>query len=247
MNKLTSSPVANAEPAPKAPVKTIVLVHGAFADGSAWDAVTPILEAKGFHVVAVHEPLTSLADDVAATKRAIEAQPGKVLLVGHSYGGVVITEAGNGDKVAGLVYVAAFAPDNGESVNDLGKGSPPPSWVTKLIVTDGFLSLPTEVVASDFAQDLSAAETRLLATKQGPIAARCFDDKVTTAAWHVKPSWYLQTDLDHMIAPAAQAFMAKRIGAKVTTIKASHVPMVAKPKDVANAILAAAGASGGSS
>ncbi len=122
---------------PGKPQRSIVLVHGAFADGSSWDRVIPILQAKGYNVVAVHEPLTSLADDVAATKRVIDAQPGEVILVGHSYGGAVITEAGNNLKVVGLVYVAAFAPDTGESVNDLGKGKPAPGWVTGVKVDEG--------------------------------------------------------------------------------------------------------------
>jgi len=220
---------------------TIVLVHGAFADGSSWDKVTPALEAKGFRVVAVYDPMSSLADDVAATKRVIEAQPGRVILVGHSYGGAVITEAGNDKKVAALVYVAAFVPDAGESINDLGKGQPPPPWVTKLVVDSaGFASLPVEVVTGDFAQDLPAADARLLAAKQGPIAARCFDDKIKTAAWRTKPSWYVRADADHMIAPAAQEFMAKRANAKLTTVKGSHVIMLSRPADVTAAILAAA-------
>lgn len=222
---------------------TVVLVHGAFADGSSWDKVTPSLEAKGFRVVAVYDPMTSLADDVAATRRVIEAQPGPVILVGHSYGGAVITEAGNDKKVAALVYVAAFVPDAGESINDLGKGQPPPPWVKKLVVDKGgFASLPTEVVTGDFAQDLPAAEARLLATKQGPIAARCFDDKITTAAWRSKPAWYVRAEADHMIDPQAQAFMAKRANAKVTSVKGSHVIMLSRPAEVTATILAAAAA-----
>lgn len=224
-----------------APVKnTIVLVHGAFADGSSWDRVTPLLEAKGYNVIAVHESLSSLADDVAATKRAIAQATGKVTLVGHSYGGAVITEAGNDDKVTGLVYIAAFAPDTGESINDLGKGQPAPPWLKKLIVTQGFAALPADAVATDFAQDLGATETQLMATKQGPIALRCFDDKISKAAWHAKPSWYLRSEADHMIDPQAQALMAKRAGAATKSVKASHVPMLSKPQDVAETILAAA-------
>jgi pimeloyl-ACP methyl ester carboxylesterase len=233
-------PTASADSAAKSPV-TVVLVHGAFADGSSWDKVTPLLEAKGFRVVAVYDPMSSLADDVAATKRVIEAQPGPVVLVGHSYGGAVITEAGNDRKVASLVYVAAFAPDAGESINDLGKGHPAPPWVKKLVVDrGGFATLPTDVVASDFAQDLPAGDTRIIAAKQGPIAARCFDDKITTAAWHAKPSWYVRAESDHMIDPDAQAFMAKRAGAKLTSVKGSHVVMLSHPADVTAVILAAA-------
>ena len=246
---LFSSLIATARAdAPLSSRTTVVLVHGAFADGSSWDKVTPLLLAKGYNVVAVHEPLSSLADDVAATKRVIDAQPGKVILVGHSYGGAVITEAGNDEKVTALVYVAAFAPDSGESINDLGKGQPAPQWVTRLAVDSaGFASLPADVVGTEFAQDLPARDAQLLASKQGPIAARCFDDKIKAAAWHRKPSWYLRAELDHMIAPAAQELMAKRAGAKLTSVKTSHVMMLVKPKDVASMILAAAAASGASS
>ena len=212
------------------PVKSIVLVHGAFADGSSWDRVTPILEAKGYRVIAVYDSMSSLADDVAATKRAIALAPGPVLLVGHSYGGAVITEAGNDPKVAGLVYVAAFAPDSGESINDLGKGAPPPPWVKELVVdSGGFAWLPAATIATDFAQDLPAAERRLLATKQGPVAARAFDDRITTAAWHTKPTTYVRAELDHMIDPGAQAFMAKRANAKLVSVRTSHVAMLARP------------------
>ena len=223
------------------PVKTIVLVHGAFADGSSWDRVTPLLEAKGYRVVAVHEPLSSLEADVAATKRAIEIAPGPVLLVGHSYGGFVITEAGNSDKVTGLVYVSAFAPDNGESINDMFKGKPAPDW-TKTAVVDsaGFAWLPRATVAADFAQDLSGDEIDLLTTKQGPLAMKIFDDHVKTAAWHTKPSWFIRPEQDRMIDPTAQATMAKRAGAKMTSVKASHVVMISHPKEVAAVILAAA-------
>ncbi|HEY4178051.1 MAG TPA: alpha/beta hydrolase [Kofleriaceae bacterium] len=221
---------------------TIVLVHGAFADGSSWDKVAPALESKGYHVVAVYDPMSSLADDVAATKRVIEAQKGPVVLVGHSYGGAVITEAGNDPKVQALVYVAAFAPDAGESINGLGKGQPPPPWVTKLVVDSaGFASLPTDVVLSDFAQDLKPADAKLVAYKQGPIAARCFDDKIKTAAWRTKSSWFVIPGSDHMIDPKAQGFMAKRAGSKVTSVKgASHVVMLSKSADVVSTILAAA-------
>jgi pimeloyl-ACP methyl ester carboxylesterase len=229
---------------PAAPVaaKTIVLVHGAFADGSSWDKVTPVLQAAGYNVVAVYEPLTSLADDVAATKRVIDAQPGPVLLVGHSYGGVVITEAGNHDKVSGLVYVAAFAPDAGESIQDIGAGKPQPEWAKKLILDPaGFLTLPLEVVTKDFAQDVSPTDAKVIAAKQGPIAAKAFADKVKTAAWKTKPSWFVRAEADHMIDPAGQELMAKRAGSKLTSVKgASHVVMWSKPKAVTDVILAAA-------
>ena len=224
----------------KTPPRSIVLVHGAFADGSSWDRVVPLLQAKGYTVVSVHDPMTSLADDVAATKRAISEQPGEVILVGHSYGGAVITEAGNDPKVVGLVYVAAFAPDSNESINDLGKGQPPPPWVTQLQVDQGFARLPAATVLKEFAQDLPPAEAELLAVKQGPVFAKCFDDKIQTAAWRTKRSWYIRTSYDHMIDPRAQAFMAQRMGATVTSVDASHVAMLSKPQQVAAVILDAA-------
>ena len=240
---VTSSMIAtgSAEAEVAAPQKSVVLVHGAFADGSSWDRVVTILQAKGYNVVAVHESLTSLANDVATTKRAIDAQPGEVILVGHSYGGAVITEAGNDPKVTALVYIAAFAPDTGESINDLGKGQTPPPWVGAMKVDSaGFASLPQSTVLADFAQDVPAAEARLLASKQGPIFAGSFNEKIRTAAWHTKPVWYIQTALDHMVNPVAQAAMAKRMHAIVTSLQASHAAMISKPKEVAEVILAAA-------
>ena len=237
---IASATVASAESRP-APTKTIVLVHGAFANGSSWDRVAPLLEAKGYRVVSVHQPLSSLEADVAATRRAIEVAPGPVLLVGLSYGGFVITEAGTSDKVTGLVYIAAFAPDNGESVNDMFKGKPAPAWVkTAVVDSAGFAWLPRATVASEFAQDLSADEISLLTTTQAPIALKNFDDHIKVAAWRTKPSWFIRPDHDRMLDPEAQATMAKRAGAKLTTVRSSHVVMLSHPKDVAAVILSAA-------
>jgi len=158
---------------------SIVLVHGAFADGSSWAKVIPILQAKGYRVTAVQNPLTSFADDVAATKRALAQQEGPVILVGHSWAGVVITEAGTDPKVVGLVYIAAFAPDQGEAVGDLGKPYPPPPALAAPIVDkEGFLSLSTEAVVKHFASDLPAAEARVLAATQGPISGSAFGAQV---------------------------------------------------------------------
>ena len=225
------------------PQKTVVLVHGAFADGSSWDRVIPLLQAKGLKVVAVQNPLTSLADDVAATKRAIDGQSGRVILVGHSWGGTVITEAGAHDKVAALVYVAAFAPDAGQSSNDLGKDGPPPPGLANIRPDSaGFLSLTPENVARDFAQDLPAAQTAVMAVTQGPIAGKSFDDKVSNAAWKSKPSWYIVAEKDRMIQPDLERAMAKKINARTTTLPTSHVPMLSRPNDVATVILAAAAA-----
>jgi len=223
--------------------KTVVLVHGAFADGSSWDRVIPLLQAKGLKVVAVQNPLTSLADDVAATKRAIDGQSGPVILVGHSWGGTVITEAGNHGKVAALVYVAAFAPDAGEASSDLGKGGPPPPGSANIRPdSSGFLYLTPEGVAKDFAQDLPAAQTAVMAVTQGPIAGKSFDEKVSNAAWKSKPSWYIVAGKDRMIQPDLERAMAKKINARTTTLPTSHVPMLSRPNDVATVILAAADA-----
>jgi pimeloyl-ACP methyl ester carboxylesterase len=222
--------------------KTVVLVHGAFADGSSWDKVIPLLQAKGLKVVAVQNPLTSLADDVAAAKRVIDAQTGPVILVGHSWGGTVITEAGSHDKVAALVFVAAFAPDVGESTADLGKnGPPPPGAATIKPDSAGFLYLTPEGVAKNFAQDLPAAQTKLMAVTQGPIFAKAFEDKVTSAAWKNKPSWYIVAEKDRMIQPELERAMAMKINAKTTALPTSHVPMQSQPKEVAAVIIAAAG------
>jgi len=221
--------------------KTVVLVHGAFADGSSWDKVIPLLQAKGLRVVAVQNPLTSLADDVAATKRAIDASPGPVVLVGHSWGGVVITEAGNDDKVTALVYVAAFAPDDGQSVADAAKDTPPPPGRASIKPDAvGFLSLTPEGMAKDFAFDVPAAQTKIMAVTQGPVNSKCFGEKVTTAAWKKKPSWYIVADKDRMIDPEQQKSMAQRIKAKTTVVPSSHVVMLSHPADVANVIEEAA-------
>jgi pimeloyl-ACP methyl ester carboxylesterase len=220
---------------------TIVLCHGAFADGASWDKVIPLLEAKGYAVVAIHEPLSSLADDVAVAKRAIAQQPGDVILVGHSYGGMIITDAGNDPKVKALVYIAAFAPDANETITDLGKGKPAPPWQAQLKVDSaGFATLPSDAVAKYFAPDLAAAEIKLVAATQGPISTTVFGAKVATPAWKSRPSWYLRAEDDQMIDPAGQALMAKRANATVTSIKSSHVPMLSHPADVAKIILAAA-------
>lgn len=223
--------------------KTVVLIHGAFADGSSWDKVIPILQAKGLKVVAVQNPLTSLGDDVAAGKRVIDAQSGPVILVGHSWGGTVITELGDHPKVAALVYVAAFAPDVGESTGDLGKGGPPPPGSASIRPdAAGFLYLTPEGVAKDFAQDLPAAQTKIMAVTQGPIFGKAFDEKVSRAAWKSKPSWAIVAEKDRMIQPDLQRAMAKKINAKVTALPTSHVPMQSRPNDVAAVILAAAAA-----
>lgn len=220
--------------------KTVVLVHGAWADGSSWNKVIPMLEAKGLHVVAVQNPLSSLADDVAATNRVINLQSGPVILVGHSWAGAVITQAGNNDKVAALVYVAAFAPDGGQSINDLIAGFPAPPYTETLIKDErGFLYLAPEALTQYFAPDVAPATQKLLTATQSPWFYGCLADKVTKAAWHDKPSWWVLTEKDQIIDPRLQQGMAAAANATVTKVQSSHVAMLSHPADVAATILAA--------
>ncbi|OJA71987.1 hypothetical protein BGV71_24075 [Burkholderia ubonensis] len=234
---------AAAHAAPKEDLKgtNVVLVHGAFADGSSWNRVIPLLEARGLHVVSVQNPLSSLADDAAAARRAIDQQQGPVVLVGHSWAGVVISEAGNDDKVKSLVYVAAFAPDSGQSIADVTQGLPPPAWASELSKdAAGFARLSDKAIAQDFAPDLPPVQQRIVAATQGPWFGGCIAEKVAQAAWHAKPSSYVVATQDRMIDPTLQETMAKRIGATVTRVNGSHVAMLSQPKAVADAIIAAA-------
>jgi len=222
-------------------VRNVILVHGAFADGSSWSKVVPLLQAKGYNVTAVQIPLTSFADDVAATKRALALQKGPVILVGHSWAGVVITEAGVDPKVAGLVYVAAFAPDLNEQVGELGKKfAPPPALAAPIADAQGFLSLSPEAFVKQFAWDLPAAEARVLAAAQGPINASAFEAKVSSVAWKSKPSWFIVAKQDRAIDPEEERFFAKRANGTVTELNTSHVPMLSKPREVAAVIMNAA-------
>lgn len=240
---LVSSAVAeeNTQPASRAAKTTVVLVHGAFADGSAWNRIIPLLQAEGLEVVAVQNPLTSLQDDVAFTHRAIESQPGPVVLVGHSWGGAVITQAGDRDKVKALVYVAAFAPSLGETSLDGVKDFPPAIGLENPQVdASGFLKLSKESIAAHFAQDVSAEEANLIAVTQGAVQGANFEEKLTVAAWKAKPSWYIVAEQDLMIQPDAQRALAAKINAKTTLLPASHVPMLSRPHDVAKVIIEAA-------
>lgn len=222
---------------------TVVLVHGAFADGSSWDRVIPKLQANNYQVIAVQLPLTSLKDDVAATERAIARAQGDVVLVGHSWGGTVITEAGQDKKVKALVYVAAFAPDKGQSTAELADSYPAPPGSAALAKTgDGFLYLPPEGLAKNFTPDLPAAQQKLLAVTQGPIRAAAFGDKVTQASWAQKPSWYLVSQQDRMINPSLERAMAQKIHAHTREVAASHVSMLSQPDSVAQIIREAADA-----
>jgi pimeloyl-ACP methyl ester carboxylesterase len=217
---------------------SVVIVHGAFADGSDWAKVIPLLQAQGLRVTAVQNPLSSLADDAAAAKRAIDAQPGKVVLVGHSWGGAVITEAGANPKVSALVYVAAFAPEVGQPIGELGKNYPKPSGLAHFAPdAAGWLYLTPEGMSKHFAQDLPAATTAVMTATQGPIFGAAFGDKVSVAAWKQKPSWYLLAEADRMIAPELQRATAQAIKAKLSTVNASHVPQQSQPAAVAAVIL----------
>jgi pimeloyl-ACP methyl ester carboxylesterase len=236
---------ARAQPESAQPqrVHNIVLVHGAWADGSSWHKVIPLLEKKGFHVTAVHLPFTTFADDVAAVKRTLALQDGPVLLVGHSYGGAVITEAGNDPKVVGLVYVAAFAPDGGQSAGDLNSEYPPTPGAKEFRPdASGFLRLTDKGIAEDFAQDLSTAEKEVLAATEGQTSGpNELAAKVTTPAWRSKPSFYIVADKDRMIPPELERKLAAQMHATTIHIPSSHVPMLSHPTEVANFISEAAG------
>ena len=222
-------------------IKNIVLVHGGFVDGSGWQGVYKILTAEGFNVRIVQNPTLSLADDVAVTKRTIASSDGPVILVGHSYGGVVVTEAGNDPKVKGLVYIAAFAPDRGESVSSLIANPPPGAPVPPILPPqDGFLFLDRSKFAASFAADVEPALAAFMADSQVPWGVEALGGAVSNPAWRSKPSWYLVSTDDKMIPPPAQRSMAKRAEAKVVETAGSHSVYVSKPKVVADLIAQAA-------
>ena len=218
-----------------------MLVHGAFADGTSWAKVIPILEARGFHVVAVQNPLTSLADDASATRRLIALQDGPVILVGHSWGGAVITEVGDDPKVAGLVYVAAWMPEAGHSANEASKpfGQTP---VVKEIKVDAqhFASLSEDGVLNDFANGLPMVERRLVLAVQGQTYGPMFDEKLTHAAWKSKPSWHVISMNDRTLSPAMEEDAAKRSGGVAVKLPTCHVAMLQEPEKVADVITEAA-------
>jgi len=239
------APAANAAPASASAVKNIVLVHGGFVDGSGWSAVHRILTADGYKVTIVQNPTATLTDDVAVTRRALAAQDGPSILVGHSYGGVVITEAGSDPKVKGLVYVAAFAPDAGESVSSL-IAHPAPGAPTPPILPprDGFLFLDKARFAASFAADVDPAEAAFMADSQVPWGVAALAGQVTAPAWKAKPSWYLVASEDHMIPPPAQRAMASRAGSHVQEATGSHAIYVSQPQAVARLIEEAAEGTG---
>ncbi|HSI64168.1 MAG TPA: alpha/beta hydrolase [Candidatus Saccharimonadia bacterium] len=216
---------------------TIVLVHGLWADGSSWNKIiTPLVE-DGFEVISVQNPTTTLEDDVAAANAAIERAKGDVILVGHSWGGFVITESGAHPKVKGLVYVAAFAPDKGETVPTLSANAAPTKLSDFLKETNGLLTVSKEGVAKVFAGDLSKSEQEVIYVVQQPASPRVFAGVGQHAAWKTKPSWYVVASEDKTINPELEAWMAKRAKAKTTVLEASHVAMLSKPKEVLEVIL----------
>lgn len=221
---------------PTAP--TVVLVHGAWADGSSWQRVIPFLLDKGVPVVAVQNPTSSLDADVAATKVVLDAIDGPVVLVGHSWGGAVITEAGNDPKVEALVYVAAFAPDAGETLGELVNAHPAPPGLSQ--VRDdgaGNLKLSVEGWIDDVGQDLPEAEARVLSVVQPPLPASTFGDKVSAAAWRAKPSWYVVSAQDRVVSVELERMFAERMGATTSEVDASHLSILSQPRAIAQIVL----------
>ena len=222
-------------------VKNVVLVHGGFVDGAGWEGVHKILKKDGYNVSIVQNPTISLEDDVAVTKRVLAAQDGPAILVGHSYGGAVITEAGNDPKVAGLVYITAFAPDKGESVATLIKDPPPGAPVPPIQPPqDGYLFLDKAKFAASFAADVDAEKAAFMADSQVSWGVAALSGAISEPAWKTKPSWYLVVTEDKMIPPAAQRSMSKRAGSTVVEVKGSHAIYVSQPGAVAALIEKAA-------
>jgi pimeloyl-ACP methyl ester carboxylesterase len=237
-NKFSAHAAGSGRPA-------IVLVHAALMDGSSWNKVIAILQRAGLRAIAVQNPLTSLGDDVAATERVIAAQDGPVVLVGHSWGGSVITQAGANGKVKALVYVAATAPAKGQSVADLFKNAPPtPGGAEIKPDAAGYLTMSPEGFVKDFAPDLPPVEAGVLAVSQAPIAGKAFAEPVTAAAWQAKPSWYIVAGQDRMMPAELERSMAATIKAKTVTIPASHALILSHPQEVAATIIEAANSVG---
>lgn len=227
---------ANSNGAPPEPIRNIVLVHGAFADGTGWRGVYNELTSRGYKVSVVQNPLTSFEDDVAATRRVLARQDGPVILVGHSYGGSVITEVGEDSRVAGLVYVAAFAPEIGYSTLDQYAQIPAPPNFQPDVQPDGFAFLNYATFTAGFAGDTSEADGGFLRDSQVPIAMKALETKVTVAAWRSKPSWYVVATEDGAIAPELQRSTAERISATTTEVAGSHVVFLTQPSAVADVI-----------
>ena len=221
--------------------KNVVLVHGLYADGSSWIDVIPYLQRAGLQVTAVQNPLTSLADDVAATRRVLALQDGPTVLVGHSFAGTIISEAGNDPKVSALVYVAARAPDAGEDFGALAAKFPKPPASAGVVKQDGLFWLSEEAFLRDFAGDVEPSKARALYAVQGRGADALPNTKTTTAAWRVKPTWYQVSTEDRTINPELERFLAKRMNATTIELGSSHVSLVSHPKEIADLILLAAG------
>lgn len=219
---------------------SVVLVHGAFSDGSAWNKVIPILQDAGVSVSAAQLNLASLSDDAETVTRLVDLQDGPVVLVGHSYGGNVITEAGAHDKVEHLVYVAGFALDAGQTLSDLTEGRPTPPWQAEIYPdAEGYLRLTAVGISTYFAPDLPAEETSVMAVTQGPLKYATNYDAPSVAAWSMKPSSYVIAENDQIISPKVQGYFAQKMGAEITTVSSSHVAMLSQPEAVAEVILAA--------
>ncbi|WP_316829702.1 alpha/beta hydrolase [Pedobacter aquatilis] len=220
---------------------TIVFVHGLWADGSCWNKVIAELQAKGYETVSAQNPTTSLSDDVTAVKRAMDRVKGPIILVGHSWGGMVITQFADDPRIKGLVYIAAQAPDKDETTNTLLKSVPANHLNDYLVTINGFITLSKEGMEKGFAQDLSKEDQMILFATQAPAGAVAFDDKSASPAWKVKPTWYILTKRDETVPPQLQKNMATRAKAKITELDANHVVMLSKPKEVTKVILEAAG------
>lgn len=223
------------------PARNVVLVHGAYADGSSWSEVIPLLQQAGLNVTAVQNPLSSFTDDVEATRRILAMQDGPTVLVGHSYAGMVISEAGVDPKVTALVYVSARAPDAGEDYTALAAKFPRPPASDGLVKSGGFAQLSEDAFVRDFAGDLDPARARALYAVQGRISDTLFASKTTQAAWKSKPSWYAVSTRDRTTSPELERFLAKRMNATTVELDSSHVSLLSHPREIADLILAAAG------